>query len=139
MTTTALPESLISTLPGAYYTDPQIFALEQAEIFERMWFATVRGSDIPTPGSFRTVQVGTESVIVSRNRRGQARAFLNVCRHRGARVCDGETTGCRQTGVPVPVPRLDLRPGRQARRRAQSDEDAGHRPGRIRPARPAGP
>jgi len=93
MTTTALPASLISTLSGAFYTDPRIFALEQANIFERMWFAAVRASDIPTPGSFRTVQVGRESVIVSRNRRGEVRAFLNVCRHRGARVCDELTTG----------------------------------------------
>ncbi|GGM05839.1 aromatic ring-hydroxylating oxygenase subunit alpha [Nakamurella endophytica] len=91
MTSTQLPESLIATLPGRYYTDPGLFALEQATIFERMWFCAARGSDVPRPGSFRTVQVGAESVIVSRNRRGEIRAFLNVCRHRGARICsDGE-------------------------------------------------
>ena len=50
MTTTGLPESLIATLPGRYYTDPQIFALEQERIFEPMWFCAVRGTDIPTPG-----------------------------------------------------------------------------------------
>jgi Rieske 2Fe-2S family protein len=93
MTTTQLPDSLIATLPGRFYTDPKIFAEEQATIFERMWFATVRESDIPAAGSFRTVQVGSESVIVSRNRKGETRAFLNVCRHRGARVCDELTTG----------------------------------------------
>ena len=43
MTTTQLPESLISTLPGHFYTDPQIFALEQAKIFEDMWFCAIRG------------------------------------------------------------------------------------------------
>ncbi|MEP6980685.1 MAG: aromatic ring-hydroxylating dioxygenase subunit alpha [Nakamurella sp.] len=91
MTTTELPASLISTLPGRYYTDPHIFAEEQALIFEQMWFCAARGSDIPTPGSFRTVQVGSESVIVSRSRRGEARAFLNVCRHRGAKICLEET------------------------------------------------
>ena len=87
----SLPASLISTLPGRYYTDPQIFALEQAKIFEDMWFCAARGSDLPTPGSFRTVQVGSESVIVSRNRKGEVRAFLNVCRHRGARICTVES------------------------------------------------
>ena len=91
MTTTELPASLISTLPGRYYTDPQIFAEEQALIFEQMWFCAARASDIPTPGSFRTVQVGSESVIVSRSRRGEVRAFLNVCRHRGAKICVEET------------------------------------------------
>ncbi len=87
MTATELPASLLPTLPGRYYTDPQIFAAEQALIFERMWFCAARASDVPTPGAFRTVQIGTESVIVSRSRRGEVRAFLNVCRHRGARIC----------------------------------------------------
>ena len=31
MTTVSLPESLISTLPGSYYTDATIFAMEQAD------------------------------------------------------------------------------------------------------------
>jgi Rieske 2Fe-2S family protein len=91
MTTTELPESLISTLPGNFYTDPQIFAVEQAKIFERMWFCAARGTDIPNPGSFRTVQVGTESILISRSRRGEVRAFFNVCRHRGAKICTEES------------------------------------------------
>jgi Rieske 2Fe-2S family protein len=87
MTTTELPESLISTLPGHFYTDPQVFALEQAKIFEDMWFCAIRASDIPTPGSFRTVQVGSESIIISRSRKGEVRAFFNICRHRGIKLC----------------------------------------------------
>src|ERR1700710_3200127 len=83
MTTTELPESLISTLPGHFYTDDRIFALEQAKIFEQMWFCAVRAADIPLPGNFRTVQVGTESILISRTRKGEIRAFFNVCRHRG--------------------------------------------------------
>jgi Rieske 2Fe-2S family protein len=47
----------------------------------------VRGSDIPAAGDFRTVTVGTESLIISRNRRGEVRAFYNVCRHRGSQIC----------------------------------------------------
>jgi Rieske 2Fe-2S family protein len=91
MTSTQLPESLISTRPGHYYTDERVFALEQAKIFEDMWFCAVRGSDIPNAGDFRTVQVGTESLLVSRSRRGEVRAFFNVCRHRGAQICTEES------------------------------------------------
>ncbi len=87
MTSTQLPESLISTLPGRYYTDPRVFALEQAKIFEDMWFCAVRASDVADPGDFRTVQVGTESLLISRSRGGEVRAFFNVCRHRGAQIC----------------------------------------------------
>jgi len=87
MTTTDLPASLISTLPGQYYTDPAIFALEQSRLFESMWFCAVRSSDLPTPGSFKKVQVGRESVLLVRGRDGQLRSFLNICRHRGAQIC----------------------------------------------------
>ena len=50
----------------------------------------LRGPDrgeLATPGQFKTVQVGRESVLVVRGRDGALRAFLNVCRHRGATLC----------------------------------------------------
>jgi Rieske 2Fe-2S family protein len=84
---TTLPASLIATLPGHSYTDETVFALEQEKIFEAMWFCVVRSSDIALPGAFKTVQVGRENLIVSRSRTGGVRAFFNVCRHRGARLC----------------------------------------------------
>ncbi|MFE9098125.1 aromatic ring-hydroxylating dioxygenase subunit alpha [Streptomyces sp. NPDC007264] len=87
MTSTSLPESLIATLPGSSYTDPGIFAQEQERIFERMWFCVARSSDLARPGAFRTVDVGRESVLVTRARDTSVRAYLNVCRHRGARIC----------------------------------------------------
>jgi glycine betaine catabolism A len=37
--------------------------------------------------------VGRESVLVTRGADGGARAFLNVCRHRGARLCGDDETG----------------------------------------------
>ncbi|GLZ32324.1 (2Fe-2S) ferredoxin [Lentzea sp. NBRC 105346] len=82
--------SLISTLPGRYYTDPAIFAAEQEKIFEEMWFCALRSADLPSPGDFRTVQIGRESVLIARARDGALNAFLNVCRHRGARLCVDE-------------------------------------------------
>ncbi len=82
-----IPTSLISTLPGCSYTDPEVFAAEQAKVLETMWFCAVRADDLAGPGAFRTVTIGRESVIVSRNRRGEIRAFFNVCRHRGVKLC----------------------------------------------------
>ncbi len=61
MTTTPLSPaspSLIATLPGHYYTDPEVFRQEQRHVFEAMWFCAVRGADLDRPGAFRTVQVG---------------------------------------------------------------------------------
>ncbi|MEU9133567.1 aromatic ring-hydroxylating dioxygenase subunit alpha [Kitasatospora sp. NPDC048540] len=95
--TTELPPSLIPTLPGSSYTDPQIFALEQEKIFERMWYCAVRASDLDKPGSFRTVQVGRESVLITRSRDESVKAFLNICRHRGARLCTEEEGEVRRS------------------------------------------
>jgi Rieske 2Fe-2S family protein len=86
-TSLPLPESLISTLPGRYYTDPAIFELEQEKIFEELWICAVRAADLDKPGAFRTVQLGRERVIVTRTRTGAIKAYLNVCAHRGARIC----------------------------------------------------
>jgi Rieske 2Fe-2S family protein len=83
--------TLIPTLAGSYYTDPDVFAREQQAIFSSDWLCVARSGDIPAPGQFQTVQAGGESVIVVRQRDGGLRAFLNVCRHRGARVCAEES------------------------------------------------
>ena len=75
------------TLPGHYYTDPAIFESEKRNIFAKQWMYACRGEDLPAPGSFVRTQLGDESVIVVRGRDGKPRAFLNVCRHRGSRLC----------------------------------------------------
>ena len=90
-TPTSLPDSLIATLPGSYYTDPAVFAQEQEHIFETMWFCVARSSELAKPGAFRTVEVGRESILVTRSRDNSVRAFFNVCRHRGAKLCTEET------------------------------------------------
>ena len=79
--------SLVRTPPGSAYTDPSVFAREQERIFEATWTCVALAADLAVPGAFRTVTVGRESVVLVRGRDGAVRAFLNVCRHRGARVC----------------------------------------------------
>ncbi|MBV9844660.1 MAG: aromatic ring-hydroxylating dioxygenase subunit alpha [Kutzneria sp.] len=86
------PASLIATLPGRYYADRDVFAAEQENIFERLWFAVARSAELDRPGALRTVDVGRENVLLLRGHDGRLRAFLNVCRHRGARLCT-ETSG----------------------------------------------
>ena len=89
--------SLIPTLAGRYYTDADVFVREQQSIFERMWFCVVRSSDLAKPGAFQKVQVGRESVLVVRGRDGGLRAFLNICRHRGAQLCTEESGEVKRT------------------------------------------
>jgi Rieske 2Fe-2S family protein len=81
----------MSTLPGRYYTDPAVFEQEKRNIFERQWMYVCRGQELPAPGRFVRTELGDESIIVVRGRDQVLRAFLNVCRHRGSRLCDTDS------------------------------------------------
>ena len=81
---------LARTLPGHFYHDPAIWRLEQERIFSRLWVCVGRADQHPDAGDYRTAPVGDESVLLVRDRDGALRAFLNVCRHRGARLCPAE-------------------------------------------------
>lgn len=77
------------------FVDDQIFADEQEAVFTRAWLFVAHESQIPNPGDFFVSRMGTESVIVSRDRAGLVHVFLNSCRHRGMKVCrydEGNTT-----------------------------------------------
>ena len=87
MNVTNPPSALRTTLGGDYYTNADTFAAEQERIFEATWFCAVRSAELALPGQFKKVQVGRESVLLVRGRDGLLRAFLNICRHRGAQLC----------------------------------------------------
>ena len=89
MTTMARLETpFVSTLPGRYYYDPAIYEMELERIFSQMWVCVGRADAITGAGAYEVVTVGRESIIVVRGRDDVLRAFLNVCRHRGARLCN---------------------------------------------------
>jgi phenylpropionate dioxygenase-like ring-hydroxylating dioxygenase large terminal subunit len=77
-------------LPGAFYTDPEIYALDLAAIFERQWIFVCASCELQKPGSFVTVTIARSPIVVLRDRDGLIRAFFNTCRHRGSRLCDAE-------------------------------------------------
>lgn len=88
MSTHTPPSSpFLATFPGRFYYDPAIYAREQECIFARMWVYAGHISDLPQPGDYRVVQLANEYVIVVRDRQRALHAFLNVCRHRGSRLC----------------------------------------------------
>ena len=109
VTENRISESLVKTLPGSAYSDPELFAREQELIFERMWFCAVGSADIGKAGSFRTVQIGRESILLTRSRKGEARGYFNICRHRGAKLCSEESgEGARSFQCPYHAWTYDL-------------------------------
>ncbi len=80
-----------------FYTDPAIFERDMERMLLRHWFCAGHVSSIPRAGDYLVVDLGPESVIVIRNSAGEVRALLNVCRHRGSRLCAGRS-GKAQSG-----------------------------------------
>ncbi len=85
---TRLPVDLASTLIPDAYTEERFFRLEREQVFAQSWVPVCVTDELPGPGDFLVVEVAGRSVIVCRNPAGELRAFHNVCRHRGARLCD---------------------------------------------------
>ena len=83
------------TLPWDWYTDPAVLRLERDHVFRRSWQYAGRLDQAAEPGSFFTCDAAGIPVVVVRDKEGVLRAFLNVCRHRGSLVCEGE--GRRET------------------------------------------
>jgi Rieske 2Fe-2S family protein len=75
-------------LPGALYRDPEVYEAEIRDIFLRSWLYVGHLSEIPARGDYFLFEIAGESVIVVRDGDGHVNAMLNVCRHRGSRICD---------------------------------------------------
>jgi len=92
----ALPGQ-VRTLPRAYYTSEEVYCEEADRIFARRWVCVGRAEQIERPGDYFLAEVAGESLIVVRDKQETPRAFFNVCRHRGTRLC--ENTAGRLNGT----------------------------------------
>jgi len=77
-----------STLPPAWYYDPDQYRLEMECIWWKEWLCVTRTSELPDPGCYRVVHIGTQQIIITRTGQGEFRAFHNTCRHRGSLLCE---------------------------------------------------
>ena len=72
--------------PAEHYTSPDRLARELDRVFGRVPLAVAHVSELAAPGDFVTRRVGDTPVLLTRDRAGAVRGFLNVCRHRGTQV-----------------------------------------------------
>jgi phenylpropionate dioxygenase-like ring-hydroxylating dioxygenase large terminal subunit len=79
-------------LERPFYCEPWIFRVDVERVVSRLWHLVDHVSRIPRAGDFFTCEIAGESIIVVRGKDAEIRAFFNVCRHRGSRVCR-ETQG----------------------------------------------
>lgn len=78
----------IRTLSGHDYLSDEVWDEERRRIFHRGWFLVGAARRLQR-GNRTVVDVAGESVLLTCDLDGRLHAFANVCRHRGARLCDG--------------------------------------------------
>jgi phenylpropionate dioxygenase-like ring-hydroxylating dioxygenase large terminal subunit len=75
-------------LPRDQYLNPAIFEREYDRVFSRQWLFVGHRSQLDAPGTYLVEEILGESVVVTVTDARELRAFLNVCRHRGHRICE---------------------------------------------------
>ena len=75
------------TISREIFVNQKIFEQELEKIFARSWLMVGHESLIPNPDDFFVSRMGTDSVILTRDRQGDINVLLNTCMHRGMRVC----------------------------------------------------
>jgi phenylpropionate dioxygenase-like ring-hydroxylating dioxygenase large terminal subunit len=81
---------MTETLPYSWYTDTDVLAEERERLFAHRWQYAGHMGQLAEPGSYFTLRVADIPLVVVRDRRGELRALVNVCRHRGAEVVSGD-------------------------------------------------
>lgn len=79
------------SLPGGLYRDPDVYEKEIRAIFMKSWLCIGHLSQIPQRGDYFLFELAGESVLIVRDGEGRINALINVCRHRGSRICDNAT------------------------------------------------
>jgi phenylpropionate dioxygenase-like ring-hydroxylating dioxygenase large terminal subunit len=82
------------------FTDPVLAQQERDFIFGRVPSIVAHGSEIARPYDFMTVEMPRNNVIVVRQKDGDVKAFVNLCRHRGALLENEEKGRCRFFSCP---------------------------------------
>lgn len=78
----------VGPVPLAPYRSVSFFEAERENVFGRAWLLLGRVEELPQPGSFivRDVDICETSVLVTRDKAGEIRAFHNVCPHRASQL-----------------------------------------------------
>ncbi len=80
------------TLPAYHYTDAAVLEAEKRHLFYKSWQFACHANDLPEPGSYTTLSIFDQDIMVIRGHDDRIRAFYNVCAHRGHQLVEGSGT-----------------------------------------------
>ena len=113
MTMASINELIARHKPGhglqqEFYKRDDIYASEVRRIVLQSWLYVGHHSQLPHVGDFFTIDLAGESVIIVRSSDSDIHALLNVCRHRGSRVCLESAGNTRRFNCPYHAWSYDL-------------------------------
>lgn len=94
------PENAL-TLPSRYFHDANIFQEEKQRIFMSAWHFGCHVNELSEAGAYVVRDIFEQSVVISRDRKGELHAFHNVCQHRGNRLLT-DTRGVQKGVIRCP-------------------------------------
>ena len=81
-------EGLSESFTREEYNSQEIFNGEMHKIYGTNWCFAGLGESLNKIGDRLVVDIGSESILILRNRESELRAYYNVCQHRGSNLCD---------------------------------------------------
>jgi phenylpropionate dioxygenase-like ring-hydroxylating dioxygenase large terminal subunit len=82
------PDLGTALIPKDRYLSATFARREWDHMWTRVWLLAGPEADVAAPGDWFAVDIGSESIIVARDRAGVLHAHYNVCLHRGNRLCE---------------------------------------------------
>jgi phenylpropionate dioxygenase-like ring-hydroxylating dioxygenase large terminal subunit len=93
MTGSGTEAGLFLGLPDWVYRDPDFYRRELERVMLPSWQVVCHESDLSRPGDYQRLDFADRPIFVVRGEDRSIRAFYNVCRHRAARLLDGDEFG----------------------------------------------
>jgi phenylpropionate dioxygenase-like ring-hydroxylating dioxygenase large terminal subunit len=72
------------------YVSPAFQARERDAVWMKVWQVVGRADELPEAGDWKEYRLFDQSWLVVRGDDGRLRGFVNSCRHRGNKLCEGK-------------------------------------------------